>query len=345
MKVRLKDVAQRAGVAVNTASMILNKRPNCWASKQTGERVFQAAAELHYKPSRTAVALRLGKFHTVGLLVPDLENPFWAHLTQLLELEMQKHGYDLMIESSHSSPERELNCMESILERQIDGLITCFMGHDENLQSLEVHARSGKPVLALTADGNVPVSIDSIVFNRKAGITDALNHLAALGHTRATILQPSEDIFSNALMDLSCLKCDSTLKGTFDTASELLSGSERPTAILVSNDLCALGVMKAAFEQGLDLPSELSIISLENSPIGEFLPMPLTSIQQPIEEIVRLTSTLMLTRLKEKAKGAVEHHKLASGLLVRKSTAPPAPIHPEFKTSFEDPQTAFVQSA
>ena len=106
-KVRLKDVAERAGVAVNTASTILNRRPNSWASKETEERVFNAAKELGYRPSKTARALQSGRYNSIGFLIQDLTNPFYATLADELEAAVEEHGYDLLIENCRSSIVRE----------------------------------------------------------------------------------------------------------------------------------------------------------------------------------------------------------------------------------------------
>src|SRR5688572_10183416 len=122
MKVRLKDVAARAGVAINTASTILNRRPNSWASKETEERVFRAAQELGYKPNRAAVALRSGKFNSIALLIPDLHNPFYCAFADLLEREAEKRNYDLLVESWRTDLDRERHCLEDIVDREVDGV-------------------------------------------------------------------------------------------------------------------------------------------------------------------------------------------------------------------------------
>lgn len=125
MKIRLKEVAARAGVAVNTASTILNRRPNSWASKETEARVFKAAEDLGYRPNRAALGLRSGKFHTVALLIPDLHNPFYTAFADLLEVEVEKHGYDLLIESWRTDLDRERHCLSDIIDRQVDGVAAC----------------------------------------------------------------------------------------------------------------------------------------------------------------------------------------------------------------------------
>jgi LacI family transcriptional regulator len=113
-RIRLKDVAERAGVAVNTASTILNRRPNSWASKETEARVFQAARELGYRPSKTARALRSGRYHTIGLLIQDLTNPFFSTLADELEAAVEERGYDLLVENCRSSLVREKHLLADL---------------------------------------------------------------------------------------------------------------------------------------------------------------------------------------------------------------------------------------
>lgn len=326
MKVRLKDVAQRAGVAVNTASMILNKRPNCWASKKTGERVFKAAAELRYKPSRTAVALRLGKFHTIGLLVPDLQNPHWALLAQLLQVELQKHGYDLMIESSHSSLEREISCVENILDRQVDGLIACLLHPEPHRTLLELHFGGGKPVITITPKNGTPPPVDGLILDNEPGRLEALAHLAELGHRHVAILEVSEEAATPALegLQISHEICECTLAGAHEAASRLLSLPSRPTAILAHNDFTALGVIRAATDKGVRVPEELSVIGSDNAPIGSFMPVALTTVEFPIDKIVAEAASFILRRIKERGQGQ-PNHQIHSSRLVRRESTTKAP--------------------
>src|SRR5690606_34358155 len=123
-RVRLKDVAERAGVAVNTASTILNQRPNSWASKETEARVFEAAKELGYRPSRTARALQSGRYNSICLLIPDLTNPFFATLADELEVAVEERGYSLLVENSRTSLVREKRLFAELADMEVDGAIT-----------------------------------------------------------------------------------------------------------------------------------------------------------------------------------------------------------------------------
>src|SRR6478735_2900557 len=162
MRVRLKDVAERAGVAVNTASTILNRRPNSWASKETEARVFQAAADLGYRPNRAAVGLRYGRFNTIALLIADLHNPYYTAFADLLELEAEKHGYDVLIESWRTDLTREKHCLEYIMDRQVDGVAAFLSDPEVHRTFLEQRFQAGRPFVGLAFAGGQPMPVDSV---------------------------------------------------------------------------------------------------------------------------------------------------------------------------------------
>ena len=141
-KIRLKDVAEKAGVAVNTASTILNKRPNSWASKETEKRVFDAAKELGYRPNRAAVALQSGRFMTIGLLIADLENPYYTHFSEVFGNQIEEKGYDLLIENWRTDLEREKKLLADMVHRNVDGVVAFVSDVDEHREFLESQTAS-----------------------------------------------------------------------------------------------------------------------------------------------------------------------------------------------------------
>jgi transcriptional regulator with XRE-family HTH domain len=144
-KVRLKDVAERAGVAVNTASTILNRRPNSWASKETETRVFLAAKELGYRPSKTARALQSGRYHAIGLLIQDLANPFFAALADEIEAAVEDCGYDLIIANCRSSLVRESHLFDGLHGMEVDGAITYLSDNESFRTELAERFTEGSP--------------------------------------------------------------------------------------------------------------------------------------------------------------------------------------------------------
>ena len=341
VKARLKDVAERAGVAKNTASMILNRRPNSWASKATVERVFRTAKELNYQPSRAAVAFRRGKTNVIGLVVPDLQNPFYSGLAEILETFIAKDGYDLVIKSSRANIHRERVCLQNIVERQVDGVVCIAIDPVGVRPLLEEYTKSGKAVVLLSEGRSQDGLHDSVSVDFTRGMTEVVNHLVQLGHHRIAFLvavAKGQDEGARPLMFRSFMResglseadsivanSDQTLPGAFYAAKQLLSHPSlpKPTAIIAHNDLAALGVLRAASELGLRVPYDLSVVGVDNTLIGKYLPVTLTTILQPTELMMAATADLLKHRLKQHDYAPPQHHEFETTLVLGESTGRP----------------------
>jgi LacI family transcriptional regulator len=340
MRARLKDVAARAGVATNTASTILNRRSNSWASKETAARVFKAAEELGYKPSRAALGLRMGSFKTIGLVIPDLHNPFYTAFADCLERELRPHGYDLIVEHSRNDIEYEMHCLESILDRQIDAVTYFVSDFDKHLKFLEMARKAGKSVVAMTGPStdDAPFPFDSVEIDFSVGLIDAVEHLLELKHEKFGFLcalakgQEAGDrpeVFNQLLRErgipeesnvfIPCAHDLESARNTFGAFLDEHSGA-RPTALIAMNDLTAIGAMRAASERGIRVPEDLSVIGIDNIPLGDYLYRRLTSIAQPLEELAKATAELLLNRLDENTKDDQPRAKKFKAKLILKDT-------------------------
>ena len=340
MKIRLKDVAARAGVAVNTASTILNRRPNSWASKETEARVFKAAEDLDYKPNRAALGLRFGKFNTVALLIPDLHNPFYTAFADLLEVEVQKLGYDLLIESWRTDLEREKHCLSDIIDRQVDGVAAILSDGETHRAFLGDVARKGQPFVALTASGGRVLPVDTVLSDFTHGLSDAMETLFQLGHRRFAFLSAlakgqddghRPELFRQLLKKkgvagdhIEFARCNHTLAGAHQAAQQLLKlpKKSRPTALLALNDLSAIGAMRVAAEEGLRIPDDLSIVGVDDIPLGRYLPVSLSTIAQPIEAMARKTAALLIGRIDDRTKTHLEQALFPTTFIRRESIGP-----------------------
>jgi DNA-binding LacI/PurR family transcriptional regulator len=318
MKARLKDVAARAGVAVNTASTILNHRPNSWASKATEERVFKAAKDLNYRPSRAAVGLRLGSFRTIGLVLEDIHNPFYTTCTDLLEERMREYGYDLIIENTRNDPAIKKRCMDSILDRQIDALVY-FMDSDEmHKQYMRKAEAMGLHVVAMAAHSDEERPFDVVEIDFQSGLRAAVEHLIGLGHRRFAFLtaiakdhDPGErPKFFRDLLKAHKLPDDAihmipsehdlqSVLGTFGHFLDTLK-TPRPTALIAMNDVAAIAAMRASHERGIKIPEDLSVVGVDNIPIGAFLQPALTTIAQPMKQMADATAEILIQLLENK---------------------------------------------
>jgi LacI family transcriptional regulator len=341
MKIRLKDVAARAGVAINTASTILNRRPNSWASKETEERVFRAAQELGYKPNRAAVALRSGKFNSIALLIPDLHNPFYCAFADLLEREAEKRGYDLLVESWRTDLEREKHCLEDIVDREVDGVAAILSDNSPHRGFLAEQFKRGRPFVALSAAGGAALPVDSVQTDFSDGLSDAIDALYELGHRRFGFVCAlakgqadghRQELFREMLSakgigpdGFHFARCDHTIDGAHAAAHELLKVKKgRPTAIIALNDLAAIAVMRAAAQLQISIPGEVSIVGVDDIPLAQFLPVSLSSIKQPMEQMAEKTCSLLFERIEQPDKKHLEQAVFPTSFVARESIGPAA---------------------
>lgn len=338
MKARLIDVAARAGVAPNTASTILNNRPDSWASKETRARVLQAAKELNYRPSKAALGVRLGHYNTIGLVVPDLHNPYYPVLADYLDQAVAALGYDLILEHTRNDLESEQHCFQSILDRQVDGVALIVSDAELHRSFLASLAVNGPPAVALAARPDVPLPIDSVLIDFSAGFGQAIQHLIALGHQRFVFLcalargqddGKRAEYFRSLLgarkvapENIFFVRCEHQVASARDAFRDLLrrTKANRPTAVIALNDLSAIGAMRAAADENLVVPRDLSIVGVDNIPLGEFLPVALTTIAQPIREMMTRAAGLLIRRIKGRAPAMPVQSVFATKLLLREST-------------------------
>jgi DNA-binding LacI/PurR family transcriptional regulator len=343
-RVRLKDVAERAGVAVNTASTILNRRPNSWASKETEARVFQAANELGYRPSKTARALRSGRYHTLGLLIQDMTNPFFSTLADQLEVAVEERGYDLLVENCRSSLVREKHLFADLDDLEVDGVVLWLSDNEVFRAELEGKFKSRRPIVAL---GNgipeKPIPVDAVLSDFTQGLTEAVDALCALGHKRFAFVSALAEgqadgkrprLFQEMLAargipaaNIDILRTGHTVESACETFASFLRKrpDKRPTALFAMNDLAAIGGMRAAIEAGLQIPADLSIVGVDDVPLCSFLPVTLSSIRQRYEKITRTAAELLISRIEaeDPANLAPRQVVFATTYTGRESVGPP----------------------
>ncbi|MCW1921179.1 LacI family transcriptional regulator [Luteolibacter arcticus] len=315
-RIRLKDVAERAGVAVNTASTILNRRPNSWASKETEARVFQAARELDYRPSKTARALRSGRYHTIGLLIQDLTNPFFSTLADELEAAVEERGYDLLVENCRSSLVREKHLLADLEDLEVDGSVLWLSDNEVFRPDLTEMANAKRPVVVLgNGIPDKPIPVDAVLSDFTQGLTDAVDALCQLGHKRFAFVSALAEgqadgqrprLFQEMLAargipasNIDILRTGHTVESACETFANFLKKrpDKRPTALLAMNDLAAIGAMRAAIEAGLTVPADLSVVGVDDVPLCSFLPITLSSIRQRYKKITRAAADLLISRI------------------------------------------------
>ncbi|WP_439443728.1 LacI family DNA-binding transcriptional regulator [Listeria aquatica] len=286
----IKDVAKEAGVSIATVSMVINHKADHITMK-TKKKVFDAIAKLDYKPNLTARSLVSAKSFTVGLLVPDITNPFFAELAKAFEKELSKEGYMTLLCSSFEESEREKQYLSELISRGVDGVVICSLTSMET-QILDALKQAKIPYLIL--DNRYSLEQFSVHVDDYKGGVLAASELLANGHrTTAFIgsktpyvnianrLQGFQNEIERAGGAVLTFKTDLTRSGG-ETISEELFSSEA-TAVFCSNDLIAVGLYDAANKRNLALPDELSVIGFDDISFSDIVKPRLTTIKQPVQ--------------------------------------------------------------
>ena len=325
-------MAERANVSVTTVSHVINEtRP---VSDELRQRVLAAMDELGYQPNLLARSLRQGKTHTIGMIIPDNANPFFAEMARGVEDASFEQGYSVILCNSDGNLDKELLYANVLAEKRVDGIIFVAAGLSIE-RILDLQARR-MPLVVV--DRDLPeAAVDSVLTDNAQGGWLATHHLVELGHRRIGCITGPSDITPSAeritgyrqALDESGIPVDKALivRGDFQydsgyqAASQLLQMDDPPTAIFACNDLMAIGVMSAALKLGLHIPADLSVIGFDDVRLASFANPPLTTIVQPKYEIGVIATTMLLERMHDLEMPA-RRRVFETNLLLRQSTAP-----------------------
>jgi DNA-binding LacI/PurR family transcriptional regulator len=333
MKATIYDVAKEAGVSIATVSNAINGKGKI--SKKRREEIFKIMERLQYQPSVIASALTGKKTYTLGLLIPDISNPFFAEIARAIEDQAHQHGYSVIICSTDNKDERVERYIALLEQKSVDGIII-----GTGIENLEIinQLQSRSTPLAMIAREAPALDVDTVVADDFVGGVLAAGHLASLGHKRLAILSENLKVSSSrerirgfkqgladagvSFDDNNIVICEYKVEEGKRGALELLrrSGGERPTAIFCCNDLLAIGALQAAKEIGVRVPEELSVVGFDNTILATVTDPPLTSVAQPMEHMGKLVFNLLLENL-EKKEAIKQRVVLRPELVVRQSTA------------------------
>jgi DNA-binding LacI/PurR family transcriptional regulator len=323
------DVARRAGVSQATVSLVLSGNPRARVAAATRERVMEVAEELGYRPNIFARGLVRGRSYALGVVVPDLTNPFFLDVVTGAQRVAAEAGYAVLPgDTRESTPARHL---EALRARQVDGVIIDGVGaatlpHD-SLSDLKV------VVVDEPSERWPGVASDALAAGRLAA-----EHLLGLGHVRVAFIGPATDVhgfrmrergFFQALRDAGVglphewlRRVPPSVGGGLRGMKALLAG-ERPTAVFCANDLIAMGALKAALTAGIDVPRDLSIVGCDDVEMASVVTPELTTIAVPARELGARAARLLLRQLDGEEVPARPGKLLPVRLVRRATTAEP----------------------
>jgi LacI family transcriptional regulator len=340
MPCTLTDIAKATGYSVSTVSRVLHDEVKKYKiSEETTATIRAAAEKLGYTPNKLARGLRLKKTHQIGVIVPDVSNPFFAMMVKSVSKEARKAGYSIIVSDADEDSSIEEESLQALLENRVDGLLIAAVGlHDQHIRALRP---SRMPVVLL--DRWAPdVEADAISVDNERGGFLATEHLLREGHRRIAYVAGLRGTNTNEgrlegylrAMKASGTSVRSeyvlgddfgTLNGYIETKT-LLQLSEPPTAIFAAGDLIALGVLKALKEDRKSVPRDISLVTFDDPSFASYLSPPLTAIEQPIETMGEMGVKLLLRRMRT-PEAEFKHVLLEPRLNARESVARLTPVH------------------
>lgn len=329
----IQQVAKRAGVSNATASRALNRVPT--VHPRLAKKVWRAASELGYYPNSLARGLVSGRTRILGLIVSDITNPFFPEIIQSFENAAVENNYEILLVSTQYDSERMGISVRRMLERRVEGVAVFTSGIEEQLLR-QLQFRNA-PLLLVDGTSSLPRCVNLRVDYRQ-GIRQAVQHLVALRHESiAFITGPQrlhsavtrKNAFEDALREIGMqvdpqliIDGDHTLEGGMRALGALLEKGLQPTAVMCSNDISAIGVIREAYGRGIRVPQELSVIGFDDVHMAQFMVPPLTTVRISRGEMGRLAFEALLTELeREQPSQDSTEYVLPTDLVLRTSTA------------------------
>jgi len=321
---KLSDIAIRTGLNVSTISRALREAPDI--SRDTIRYVQMVAQEVGYRYRK----LDQLNARSIGVILPEVRSHYYAEIAHAITKEIGKHGYSALLMLSGFDTERIMAAFEEMLKQDIVGVILSGIpGVDEQRV-----AACTLPTVVLT-EANLLASIDTIFVDSNSVMRQALEHLAALGHERIGYVgEYASDIRYRALVEL-CRQREMPLDprfvkrgaerfelGGYLRAKELLQEKDLPTAIIASYDQVAFGAMRAMQEAGLSIPRDMSVVGVDDTILGDYMPVKLTTVTNPGSHMGVVAVKLLMDSVQKPLDHVVQRVALQSRLIARESTAP-----------------------
>lgn len=328
-RVTMHDVAQTAGVSLMTVSRVVNNKDD--VSRATRDRVMDVIEQLSYRPSSIARGLATRRTGTLGVVVPDISNPYFASIVRSAEEEAYAQNYSVFLGNTNEDPERELTVLQSLEDKQIDGLIlfSSRLDDDTLFEVLESF-----PTTVLVFREKKVADVGTFIVDDEFGGRVAIEHLLKSGHRNIGLISGPPISLSTtgrlkgykaALQSAGIpinenwiRHCHPMVEGGQATATELLKNNPEITALFCHNDLVAVGALQACTELGLRVPDDVAVIGYDDIRLAELVSPALTTLRVSRAEIGTKTMQMLLEQIEVEAAEPKEIH-IKPELIVRAS--------------------------
>ena len=329
----IREIAKRAKVSTATVSRVINRVPT--VNAQLAKRVWNVVEELGYYPNTQARALVSGRSRIFGLIISEITNPFFPEIVQVFEAIAVQHHYEILLTSTENDPKRMEQSVRRMIERRVEGVAVMTFGMEEVLlEGLKVR----KVPLVFVDVGPPLPRVSNIRIDYLNGIRQAVQHLAALRHQRISFIAgplrlksavARRQAFIQAMREIGLearseliIEGDHTMEGGMAAFAQLLNLADRPTAVMCSNDMTAIGVMRKSHDAGIAIPRDVSVVGFDDIRMAQFVIPPLTSIQMSQAELARQAFHALLSDVERTTPAANgSEYILRTSLVLRESTS------------------------
>lgn len=332
MRTTIKDIAKKTNLSITTVSLVLNNKENK-ISQSTKERIYKTAKELNYIPNQIARALVNEKTNTVGLIIPDITNMYFAELAKSIVKETRRFGYNIMLCDSENDSAQQMDFIKMLYQNGIKGLIMAISSdastHKKTFSMIKKFNMSVVLVDRFLSEYN----IDTVVINNRNGAYMAMKHLLELGHRRIGCitgpdkLQDSRERYAGFVQAMTeyglPIEKNLVYNGDYNMESGYCGGEalikQGVTAIFTFNDMMAYGVYQMAEKMKIKIPQQLSVIGFDNILFSQLLSIPLTTISQPVHDMGIKAVEILMSRFENMEKN-VETFVFEPEIVIREST-------------------------
>ena len=332
-RVTVHEIAKLAKVSIATVSRTINRVPT--VDPILVRRIRRVIEKEGYYPNTNARALVQGRSRTLGLIVSEITNPFFPEIIQTFAKLGVQNNYEILLSSIDHDPRSVDTTARQMIERGVGAVAILTFGEEAPL--IDILTTRNVAVFAVDAAPLGPL-LKTIQIDYEHGIRQAVQHLAALGHERIAFVGGPQQLKTAAMRKAAVHKCmkeiglellpelfvegDHTIDAGVKALSALAAMRDRPSAVLCSNDMTAIGVMRAAFDLGLNIPRDLSVVGFDDIKLAQFMAPPLTTVQMSQTEIARFSFSALVDSLEPSRRGhGPESHSMKTNLVLRHSTA------------------------